>query len=247
MPPRWPAGDHSGVTTASRAAPSAPAAPVVPVVSPAAVSPSAGAPVRPCPPDVALAGRVRRLLGTPVRGGPPDGASAPTTELRAALARHDAPTAVRVRGAAGSGRHALAAVLAARAGVAVEVEDVDELAVSPAPGTAPDVELLTLCTAPCAHEQRWAARPRLHPLAVVATRLRPGYPQPDWAEGLTACAPEVAGDPGTDAVCGWVAGAVAAVPRLRAERLTTELRRLAARGDELAEAALCGRTPGPAA
>lgn len=91
----------------------------------------------------------------------------------------DAPCAIRVLGAAGSGAPEIAAALDTHPRWAVEAVDSDD----PPPPTAPDIEVLCLCTAPCTHELAWLERPRRHPMLLVATRTCrfPADATPAWA------------------------------------------------------------------
>ncbi len=184
------------------------------------------------------AARIRRLVGSAreLSEVAPDGLRL----LEAALARHDAPVDLRIRGGLGSGRHTLAAALRERRGWRAEVEDVDLLAAPGAPvGTPPDVEILCLRTAPCRHEESWVRRPRAHALLVVATGV--GEHPPRWARDLHPVDARRPAHSSVDAVVGFVDRALDGLAAVRSARLGTELERLAVRDGigELAEAALC--------
>lgn len=190
--------------------------------------------------------RARRLLAAATG----DAAVDPVTGagLAAALDRCSAPTRIVVRGGPGTGRGTVARALGRRIAAEVVVEDLDEIAgplstgPAPLPGPAPDVEVLCLCTAPCAHEERWIARPRPHALVVVATHPDLwGGEVPGWASGLTAVNARDDDDEGLDALVHAVEAAALRTPALRERRFARDLEDLALVADpDLVESVLCG-------
>ena len=254
MPVTWSPVTIVGVSSSTGPAPFPPAAAHEPADS--------ALPPLPMAPDPQLVGRVRRIL---------DGVGTERTDadparraLSAALARHDAPPDLRIRGPVGSGRHSLARTLHSRRGWRFAVDDIDRVAAAADPPSTPDVEVLLLCTAPCAHELRWIDRPRIHPMLVVVT-AEPSGPvpadpsgagsasarrdRPPWVRGRLSVDVEDADHPGTDRLIHQLLRAMASVPALRAHRLATELEVMAADPDlgDVAESALCGHlTAGPA-